>query len=135
MRLKDVSLKYKIIIFALILSIIPVTVIGLYSYYETKSSLDSEIRNKLEEQVLLEKDAVEMTFSLAQNSVNSSLGVARAQFYSRGKPEIVNGKMQMGDNYIINGNFEIVDSVKNMVGGTATVFQVIGLKLSEFPQM
>ena len=67
-----------------------------------------------------------MTFSLAQNNVNNSLGVAKAQFYSRGKPSIVNGKMQLGDNYVLNGNFEIVDSVKNMVGGTATVFQVIG---------
>ncbi|PWB56806.1 MAG: hypothetical protein C3F06_00850 [Candidatus Methanoperedenaceae archaeon] len=126
MKLKDVSLKYKIIIFALILSIIPVTIIGLYAYNETKSSVYSEIQTKLEEQVIIEKDAVKTTFSLAQNSVNSSLGVARAQFYYRGKPEIVNGKMQMGDNYIINGNFEIVDSVKNMVGGTATVFQIIG---------
>ena len=34
--------------------------------------------------------------------------------------------MQLGENYVLNGNFEIVDSVKNMVGGTATVFQVIG---------
>ena len=34
--------------------------------------------------------------------------------------------MQLGDNYVLNGNFEIVDSIKNMVGGTATVFQVIG---------
>ena len=126
MKIKDISIKYKIIIFALILSIIPVTIIGLYAYNETQSSLNTEIQNKLEEQVKLEKDTVEMTFSLAQNTVNNSLGVAKAQFYSRGKPSIVNGKMQLGDNYVLNGNFEIVDSVKNMVGGTATVFQVIG---------
>jgi methyl-accepting chemotaxis protein len=126
MKIKDISLKYKIIIFALILSIIPVTIIGLYAYNETQSSINTEIKNKLIEQVNLEKDTVDMTFSLAQNNVNSSLGVAKAQFYSRGKPGIVNGKMQLGDNYVLNGNFEIVDSVKNMVGGTATVFQVIG---------
>ena len=126
MEIKDISIKYKIIIFALILSIIPVTIIGLYAYNETQSSLNAEIQNKLTEQVKLEKDTVDMTFSLAQNNVNNSLGVAKAQFYSRGKPSIVNGKMQLGDNYVLNGNFEIVDSVKNMVGGTATVFQVIG---------
>ncbi|MFZ3382541.1 MAG: methyl-accepting chemotaxis protein [Candidatus Methanoperedens sp.] len=126
MKIKDISIKYKIIIFALILSIIPVTILGLYAYNETQSSLYTEIQNKLEEQVSLEKDTVDMTFSLAQNTVNNSLGVAKAQFYSRGKPSLVNGKMQLGDNYVLNGNFEIVDSVKNMVGGTATVFQVIG---------
>ncbi len=126
MKIKDISIKYKIIIFALILSIIPVTILGLYAYNETQSSLYTEIQNKLEEQVSLEKDTVDMTFSLAQNTVNNSLGVAKAQFYSRGKPSIVNGKMHLGDNYVLNGNFEIVDSVKNMVGGTATVFQVIG---------
>jgi len=126
MKIKDISIKYKIIIFALILSIIPVAIIGFYAYNQASNSLNAEIRNKLEEQVSLEKDSIEMTFALAQNNVNSSLGVAKAQFYSRGKPSVVNGKMQLGDNYVLNGNFEIVDSVKNMVGGTATVFQVIG---------
>jgi methyl-accepting chemotaxis protein len=126
MKIKDISIKYKIIIFALIISILPVTVVGLYAYNQASNSLNSEIQNKLQEQVSLEKDLVEITFTLAQNNVNSSLGVAKAQFYSRGKPVIVNGKMQLGDNYVLNGNFEIVDSVKNMVGGTATVFQVIG---------
>ncbi|PWB56810.1 MAG: hypothetical protein C3F06_00870 [Candidatus Methanoperedenaceae archaeon] len=126
MKIKDISIKYKIIVFALILSIIPVTIIGLYAYNEASISLNKEVQNKLEEQVKLEKDSIETTFTLSQNNVNSSLGVAKAQFYSRGKPSISDGKMQLGENYVVNGNFEIVDSVKNMVGGTATVFQVIG---------
>ena len=126
MKIKDISIKYKIIVFALILSIIPVTIIGLYAYNEASNALNKEVQNKLEEQVKLEKDSIDTTFSLAQDNVNNSLGVAKAQFYSRGKPVISDGKMQLGENYVLNGNFEIVDSVKNMVGGTATVFQVIG---------
>ncbi|HMB44214.1 MAG TPA: Cache 3/Cache 2 fusion domain-containing protein, partial [Candidatus Methanoperedens sp.] len=126
MKIKDISIKHKIIIFALILSIIPVTIIGLYAYNEASNSLNKEVQNKLEEQVSLEKDNIETTFYLAQNNVNNSLGVAKAQFYSRGKPVIKDGKMQLGENYVLNGNFEIVDTVKNMVGGTATVFQVRG---------
>ena len=70
MKLKDISIKYKIIFFALILSIIPVTIIGLYAYNEASNSLQAEIRNKLEEQVTLEKDSIDLTFTLAQNNVN-----------------------------------------------------------------
>ncbi len=126
MNLKDMSIKRKIAIFALILSIVPVTVIGLYAYNEARISLYTEMQNKLEEQVKMEKDYIDTTLSLAQNNVNSSLGVARVQFYTRGKPRIAESKMVLGDNHIVNGNFEIVDAVKSMVGGTATVFQVTG---------
>ncbi len=97
MKIKDISIKQKIIIFALILSIIPVTIIGLYAYSEASNSLNKEVQNKLEEQVALEKDIVETTFSLAQNNVNNSLGVAKSQFYSRGQPVISEGKMQLGE--------------------------------------
>nr|WP_281277536.1 cache domain-containing protein [Hankyongella ginsenosidimutans] len=33
------------------------------------------------------------------------------------------GKLVVGDNYVVNDNFEVVDRVKELVGGTATVFQ------------
>ena len=55
---------------------------------------------------------------------NSDLDVARTFFYSKGEPSIINGEMVLDDNYVVNNNFEIVDDIKNMVGGTATVFQV-----------
>ncbi len=126
MKIQDISIKHKIIAFALILSIIPVAIIGLYAYNETTMAIHTEIQKKLEEQVQLEKDYITITYSLAQNNVNNSLGVARFQFYARGKPRLADGKMVLGDNYVVNGNFEIVDTVKNMVGGTATVFQVNG---------
>jgi len=77
MKIKDISIKYKIIVFALILSIIPVTIIGLYAYNEASNSLNKEVQNKLEEQVKLEKDSIDTTFSLSQDNVNSSLGVAK----------------------------------------------------------
>ncbi len=124
--MQDINIKHKIIVFALILSIIPVAIIGLYAYNETTLAINTEVQKKLEEQVRLEKNYITITFSLAQTNVNNSLGVARAQFYAKGKPRIIDNKMVLGDNYVVNGNFEIVDAVKNMVGGTATVFQVNG---------
>lgn len=36
---------------------------------------------------------------------------------------IKDGKMVVGDTYVVNDNFEVVDRVKELVGGTATVFQ------------
>ncbi len=36
---------------------------------------------------------------------------------------IKDGKMTVGDNYVVNDNFEVVDRVKELVGGTATIFQ------------
>ncbi|WP_340818391.1 Cache 3/Cache 2 fusion domain-containing protein [Methanolobus sp. WCC4] len=79
----------------------------------------------MNDQLLIEKVYIESTFSLAQDKVSSDLGVARTVFYSKGDPEIINGQMVLGEDYVVNNNFEIVDNVKNMVGGTATVFQVL----------
>ena len=124
--IKDISLKHKIIAFALILSIIPVSIVGVYAYNEAKTAIYAEIQGKLVEQVRLEKDYINTTFTLAQNKVDSDLGVARNQFYAKGTPRIVDGKMVLGNNYVVNDNFEIVDTIKSMIGGTATVFQVTG---------
>ncbi|MCX9012158.1 MAG: methyl-accepting chemotaxis protein [Candidatus Methanoperedens sp.] len=125
-KLKDISIKYKIIALALILSTIPVAIIGIYAYNEVKTALYTEIQGKLEEQVRLENDYINVTLTLAQDKVDSDLGVARNQFYEKGTPRVADGKMVLGDNYVVNGNFEIVDTIKSMVGGTATVFQVTG---------
>jgi methyl-accepting chemotaxis protein len=39
----------------------------------------------------------------------------------RGEPKIVEGKLMFG-NYVVNGNFEIVDKLAALAGGTATIF-------------
>jgi methyl-accepting chemotaxis protein len=39
----------------------------------------------------------------------------------RGQPKVVDGKLQYGD-YVVNNNFEIVDKLTALAGGTATVF-------------
>ncbi|WP_292469808.1 methyl-accepting chemotaxis protein [Methanolobus sp.] len=124
MRYKDISIGRKLLIFTLIAAIIPVLLVGTYAYEQASNSISDEIQNKLEEQVQIENDYIGSTLSLAQDKVNSDLGVARATFYSKGTPKIVDEQMVLGEDYVINNNFEIVDNIKNMVGGTATVFQV-----------
>jgi PAS domain S-box-containing protein len=125
MDLKKISIGHKILLISLLLTILPVTIVGFYAYGQTEAGTWSQLEEHLNDQLFLEKVYIESTFSLAQDKVNSDLGVARAVFYSNGNPEIVDGQMVLGEDYVVNNNFEIVDNVKNMVGGTATVFQVL----------
>ncbi|WP_406658071.1 Cache 3/Cache 2 fusion domain-containing protein [Methanolobus sp. ZRKC2] len=125
MRIRDVGLNKKLIIFTLILAIVPALIVGVYAGIQAEEAIHNEVQIKLEEQVMLEKNSLESTFSLAQDKVNSDLKVARSLFYTEGEPQIVDGEMVIGDEHVVNGNYEIVDSIKDMVGGTATVFQVI----------
>ncbi|AFV25268.1 methyl-accepting chemotaxis sensory transducer [Methanolobus psychrophilus R15] len=125
MDLKKISISHKILLISLLLTILPVTIVGFYAYEQTEAGTWSQLEEHLNDQSFLEKVYIESTFSLAQDKVNSDLGVARAVFYSNGNPEIVDGQMILGGDYVVNNNFEIVDNVKNMVGGTATIFQVL----------
>jgi len=126
MKIQDISINRKIIAFALILSIIPVVVLGAFAYNEAATAINSATQENLENQVALETDYIDTTFALAQGKVNGDLDKARTAFYAKGTPSLVDGNMVLGEDYVINNNFEIVDEVQRQVGGTATVFQVIG---------
>ncbi|WP_340819064.1 Cache 3/Cache 2 fusion domain-containing protein [Methanolobus sp. WCC4] len=144
MDLNKITISQKLIAVCLLLTILPVAIVGFYAYEQTAVGIRSQLEDNLEDQVFIEKDYVDSTFSLAQDKVNSDLGVARSLFYGNGDPAIVDGKMVLGDESITNGhleivdgkfsiegghvvnyNYEIVDNIQSMVGGTATVFQVI----------
>jgi PAS domain S-box-containing protein len=125
MNFKNISIRHKILLVTLLLTILPVTIVGFYAYEQTEAGTLSQLEEYLNDQLFLENVYIESTFSLAQDKVNSDLEVARAVFYSNGNPKIVDGQMILGEDYVVNNNFEIVDNVKNMVGGTATVFQVM----------
>jgi methyl-accepting chemotaxis protein len=120
-----ISIKRKIIAFALVLSIVPVFLLGGYASNEAAKAIDSATQDMLENQVHIEKDFIATTFENAQGKVNADLGTARDAFYARGTPSIVDRQMVLGEDYVVNNNYEIVDEVQDMVGGTATVFQVI----------
>ena len=144
MDLNKITISQKIIAVCLLLTILPVAIVGFYAYEQTAIGIRSQLEDNLGSQVFIEKDYVDSTFSLAQDKVNSDLGVARSLFYSKGDPAIVEGKMVLGDEtvtdghleivdgkfsieggHVLNYNYDIVDTIQSMVGGTATVFQVI----------
>ncbi|CAA7621530.1 Methyl-accepting chemotaxis protein [Magnetospirillum sp. LM-5] len=58
----------------------------------------------------------------AQERVDTNIKVAWNQLRAKGTDfRVVDGKLLAGD-HVLNGNFEVVDRVKELVGGTCTVF-------------
>jgi methyl-accepting chemotaxis protein len=118
----------KILVICLLLAIIPTLLLGVVAYTSSSSVINEQTQALLETQVNDMKGWTNDVCKLTRNKVNSDLNVAKQNFYGKGKPEVINGKMTLvdstGKQYVVNDNFEIVDQVQAMVGGAATVFQV-----------
>ena len=118
----------KILVICLFLAIIPTLLLGLVAYSSSSTVINEQIQTLLETQVQDMKGWTNDVYKLTRNKVNSDLNVAKQNFYGKGTPQIINDQMTLvdskGNQYIVNGNFEIVDKVQSLVGGAATVFQV-----------
>ncbi|MDK2948189.1 MAG: methyl-accepting chemotaxis protein, partial [Methanolobus sp.] len=121
---KNITISKKIIVFALILTILPVTAVGIFSYEQTAGAIREQLHERLDEQVLMEEQYIDAVFSVAQENLVASAGVADEVFYSNGNPSISNGNMILGEDYVVNGNNEIVDNVKRQTGSEVSIFQV-----------
>jgi methyl-accepting chemotaxis protein len=124
LNLKNVTISKKIIIFALILTIVPVTAVGIFAYDQTSSAIHDLLYERLDEQVMMEEQYIDAVFSVALESLVSNAGVAEEAFYSRGNPSISDGNMVLGEDYVVNGNNEIVDNVKKQTGSEVSIFEV-----------
>jgi len=118
----------KILVICLLLAIIPTVLLGIVAYSSSSSVISEQTQSLLETQVQDMKGWTNDIYKLTRNKVNSDLNVAKQNFYGKGTPEVIDGKMTLvdasGKQYVVNDNFEIVDKVQAMVGGAATVFQV-----------
>ncbi|MDD1687568.1 Cache 3/Cache 2 fusion domain-containing protein [Methanoregula sp.] len=118
----------KILVICLMLAIIPTILLGIVAYSSSSGVINDQIQTLLETQVQDMKGWTNDVYKLTRNKVNSDLNVAKQNFYAKGTPQIIDGKMTLvdrnGEKYVVNENFEIVDKVQSMVGGAATVFQV-----------
>jgi hypothetical protein len=118
----------KILVISLFLAIIPTLLLGLISYSSSVNVINEQIETLLETQVQDMKGWTNDVYKLTRNKVNSDLNVLRQNFYAKGTPEIINNNMTLidknGKEFVVNDNFEIVDGVRDLVGGAATVFQV-----------
>jgi methyl-accepting chemotaxis protein len=118
----------KILVICLLLAVIPTILLGYISYSSSSVVISEQIETLLETQVQDMKGWTNDVYKLTRNKVNSDLNVAKQNFYGKGQPEIHDNKMTLidssGNRFVVNDNFEIVDTVQSMVGGAATVFQV-----------
>lgn len=124
----DMKVGTKILVICLFLAIIPTLMLGIVAYTSSSGVINDQIETLLETQVHDARGWTNDVYKLTRNKVNSDLNVLRENFYARGTPEVIDGKLALvdgtGEPYIINDNFEIVDQVQSLVGGAATVFQV-----------
>lgn len=125
---RNIRVGTKILIICLFLAIIPTLLLGLAVSSSSSDVINEQIDTLLVTQVSDMKGWTNDVYKLTRNKVNSDLNVFRRLFYAQGTPEIIDGQMVLidrdGSEYVVNGNFEIVDEVQSLVGGAATVFQV-----------
>jgi methyl-accepting chemotaxis protein len=118
----------KILVICLFLAIMPSLSIGLVANSVSSEVINDESETLLQTQVHDMKGWTNDVYKLTINKVNSDLNVLRQNFYRKGTPSIADGEMVLvngeGKKYIVNDNFEVVDLVRELVGGTATIFQV-----------
>ncbi|MBP1908431.1 methyl-accepting chemotaxis protein [Methanolobus bombayensis] len=124
MNFKNITINRKIIAIALILTILPMTAVGIFAYDQTANAIREQLHERLDEQVAMEKQYVEAIFTIAQENLVSSAGVADEVFYSHGDPSVSDGEMVLGSDYVVNGDNTIVDSVKKQTGSEVSIFQV-----------
>lgn len=123
MDFKKIPISRKIIAMALILTILPATIVGYYAYEKTSSAIQTQLNERLNEQVGLEKQYIDAVFAGGAEHLESIKAVVSYSFYSLGEPKISDGKMMFGD-YTVNEKYDIVDNLKADIGGEVTVFQV-----------
>ncbi|SFM28828.1 methyl-accepting chemotaxis sensory transducer with Cache sensor [Methanolobus profundi] len=122
---KKITISRKIIVFALILTILPMASVGLFAYEQTSTAIREQLHERLDEQVYMEEQYVGAIFTIAEDNLASSMGVASIEMLSHGSPSILNGELTYGDDYTINNNFALVDRVKEETGTDVTIFQVM----------
>jgi len=138
------SIKWKLMFFV-VLTLLPLLLLGFFSYDTAKKETVKQIEGSLDQQVLTILEEVKQVYDLAMGKVISDLNVARDVFNSYGKVHIEkNSTMELNavnqitkdttkisipvmkiDKNMVAGNYESVDKVQKMVGGVCTIFQVI----------
>lgn len=144
-RIKGISFKAIIITSFIAISLIPLAIISIYSYNSFNKYSSEQVEERLSQVAELAEGLAASIFEFGQEKVNSDLEVAEEIFLNNSTIFLDNSKIITTDiiNQITkditekeiptmnwNGkqifqNFDEVDQIKSLVGGTATIFQVI----------
>jgi methyl-accepting chemotaxis protein len=125
------KIKGRLVLICAVLVIVPILSLGtiLYITIERETGLDNE--TKLRQQSALIALNARSIYEIALEKVKTDLRVAKKVLNSYGDPSLNDsGKMVLRDPVEDNpplqleGHFAIVDEIRDLVGGTATVFQL-----------
>lgn len=125
----NLKIKNKIILSFVFLIVVMAAVIGFMAYNQASRHLELTGKADLEHTVEQTLQLCRTYNEMSLENVKSSLNVAREIFEYYGGNDVIieDGKMVLkglGVEYVVNNDFEIVDKVKELVGGTCTIFQV-----------
>jgi methyl-accepting chemotaxis protein len=139
------SIKWQLMGICIFLIVTTTVLIVLFSEGQIQKEINLRTEDQLKSESLLIRNDVGTIFQVAQEKVNYDLNVARETLNAKGQAsldasstvtvnavnqeskeakDIVLPVMKIGKTPILY-NYEIVDKVQKMVGGTATIFQVI----------
>lgn len=123
------KIKTKLIVSIVALIVISSSILGYVAYNQAANALAATGKDDLGHLVAQGYELCRTYNELSLEKVKSSINVAREQMYAYGGrvAEIKNDKLVFsgrGADFAVNDNSYIVDKVKEMVGGTCTIFQV-----------
>ncbi|MBD3307050.1 HAMP domain-containing protein [candidate division KSB3 bacterium] len=145
MKRYNISIKWQLMLLCVGLVTIAVVTIGVFNYRTSEQEICHFVEQKLNEQVLLIKNYLETAMDITQQKVNSDLTVAHDVFYAHGTPVLdsvdpidltATNQITLASENIqipamklqgksIMYTYELVDKIRSLVGGTATIFQMI----------
>lgn len=114
-----IAMKFLFFVTAIILVMVIIGLILLTNYTET--NIKESAQTQIELNVKKINENLDLTNSLYLEHVKAGMSALKYFSTEEGTPVLENGILKFG-NTIINNNFNIVDRVKSIVGGTATIF-------------
>ncbi len=140
-----ISIRWKLLAICLLLVVAPATLVGVVSMQSAEAATMETLEQNAKAQAVVITNDLEIYYNSIQNKVNADLNVASDKLQSAGKVELDSSEMMTvtAINQVtssgqsiniptmkINGNkiyqnYDLVDEIKSLVGGTATIFQMI----------
>ncbi len=145
MYVRNIGLRWQLLLICVTLVTVPVVISGTWSYITSKQEIYESVEEKLREQTVMIANHLETGMETIQKKVNSDLNVARHILSDHGQPVLdTDNQMDIEATHQLTKaprtitiptmtvheqpvafHYEIVDQIQHLVGGTATIFQVI----------
>ena len=142
---KAISIRWHLLAICIVLVTVPVVVLSIMNVRTSIREINASVEGQVRQQALIIARDIKTAMELTQQKVVSDLRVAHDLFYANGTPELdsaeimsVNAVNQITkeatrvsiptmkiNGVVAAGNYAVVDKIQKLVGGTATVFQMI----------